>query len=81
MCMLDDSPSGSRSLVTPYSLSMMWKARSILSLTSLLSTCRQSSRSGLKWGNIFSILFINYPPHEIEEWQWGVDLSLHPTII
>ena len=46
----DNSPSGSRSLVTPYSLSMMWKARSILSLTSLLSTCRQSKRSGLKNG-------------------------------
>ena len=44
----DNSPSGSRSLVTPYSLSIMWKARSILSLTSLLSTCRQSKRSGLK---------------------------------
>ena len=40
-------PSGSRSLVTPYSLSITWKARSILSLTCLLSTCLQSTRSGL----------------------------------
>ena len=53
----DDSPSGSRSLVTPYSLSMTWKARSIRSRTSRLSTCRQSSRSGL-W--LITMLFSVY---------------------
>ena len=40
------SPSGSSSLVTPYSLSMTWKARSIRSRTLILSTLRHSSRSG-----------------------------------
>ena len=43
-------PSGSRSLVTPYSLSITWKAKSILSRTCLLSSFFQSTRSGrFRW--------------------------------